>query len=185
MESVGGLDLAASESRCSGFAVLEVDALAIVQVRCLYRDDEILDEILRSRIRLVAVDAPLSPEPVYRRIDRIARSMGYPVLPPVLGPMKLLVRRAWRIKDLIERRGISVIETHPRSAMISSRAKDLYDLLNRFRIRIDLDIDLKRLKKDLVDAIIASVVAFCYMTGKCSEEVRAEDGVIYLIKSLY
>ncbi|MEZ0289668.1 MAG: hypothetical protein ABWJ42_01075 [Sulfolobales archaeon] len=181
---VAGLDLAASSRRCSGFSVIDIVEMSIECVKCLYSDAEILNEIEKHDVELIAIDAPIAPEPVYRLVDRKARSLGYPVLPPTLGPMRVLVKRAWSIKLLLENIGIRVIETHPRSAMISSRAGDLYELVERLGLRLRDSIELNELNKDQIDSIIAAIVAYCYSTQYCIEKIEERDGVIYIIRSL-
>jgi hypothetical protein len=131
-------------------------------------------------VELVAVDAPIIEEPSYRKVDRIARSLGYPVLPPTLGPMRSLTRRAWSLFNELTRIGVTVIETHPRSALLSSGYANVRDLVAG--IGLTSRVELEGLRRDEVDAVISAIVAYCYVTGFCIDEVRAEDGVIYIVR---
>ncbi|MDT7866445.1 MAG: DUF429 domain-containing protein [Desulfurococcales archaeon] len=179
---VAGLDLAASPKRCSGYALLDVVSRKILKVTCLYDDDEILSTIRDDKVELVAIDAPLIEEPSYRRVDRTARSLGYPVLPPTLGPMRSLTKRAWALSSKLANMNVIVIETHPRSALLSSGYPRVETLLEGTRLSINLNI--KDLCKDEVDAIISAVVAYCYVTKLCIDGIKAEDGIIYIIKKI-
>lgn len=182
MVFVAGLDLAGSPRRCSGYSVLNFESRRVVKVKCLYDDDEVVSSIKSDKVTLVAIDAPIAENPVYRDVDRVARSLGYPVIPPTLGPMRLLTRRAWTLYQRLTAINVNVIETHPRSALISSGCSSVVELLSKLRLGYDFSLD--ELSKDEVDAIIASIVAYCYLLGTCVSEVRGVDGVIYLISRI-
>lgn len=179
---VAGLDLAASPRKCSGYAVMDVSSRVLERVNCLYDDTEIISTINSDRVELVALDAPLVEEPVYRVVDRIARSLGYPVLPPTLGPMRLLTRRAWTLYTRLKEIGVTVIETHPRSALISSGCSSVGELLAKLGVVTKASLD--SLSRDEVDAVISAIVAYCYVTRLCLCEVRGVDGVIYIISRI-
>lgn len=179
---VVGLDLSGSPRRCSGYSEIDVSLRSIARVGCLYRDEEILSSIV-GRASIVAIDAPIAPEPRVRELDRIAMRMGYRVLPPSLGGMRILTQRAWRLYIELSRMGVRVIETHPRSALKSSGFENPLDLMRWIGIGVPQEIRGGRLARDIVDAIIASLVAYCYLEGGCVEEIRAMDGALYLISS--
>ncbi|MFN4046436.1 MAG: DUF429 domain-containing protein, partial [Acidilobaceae archaeon] len=128
---VGGLDLAASGRRCSGFSTVDVAGRAVLSSKCLYSDVEIIGSIASSGAKLIAVDAPLVENPVFRSVDRLARRLGYPVIPPTLGPMRALTLRAWRLAGELWSLRVKVIETHPRSALISAGVSSVEELLAR------------------------------------------------------
>jgi len=176
---VAGLDLAASPRRCSGYSRLNSDLRAVEEVTCLYSDSDIISAVERGGVKLLAIDAPIAEEPVFRDVDRVARSLGYNVIPPTLGPMRALTRRAWTLYVKLKAAGVEVIETHPSSALKSSRCPSVEELLAS--LGVALRVDLNNLREDEVDAIISSLVAYCYHTGRCIEEVRGSDGIIYLI----
>lgn len=180
MVVVAGLDLAGSPRRCSGYAEIHVPQRMVADARCLYDDSEIIDAA--RRISVIAIDAPISSEPVMRQLDREAIRRGYRVLPPSFGGMRILTQRAWRIYSILRSLGVAVIETHPRSAFKSSGAKDLGDLLGKLGIEIHGRISTAAGARDISDAIIASVVAYCYYVGGCVESIEAPDGALYLLK---
>lgn len=178
---VAGLDLSASAKRCSGYAEIDVASRSLTTALCLYTDDEILSTA-SSRASIVAVDAPIAGEARMRELDREAIRRGYRVLPPSLGGMRALTARAWRIYQELSRRGVVVIETHPRSAMKSSGFRGVREILKAYGISPNAVQGPRPLSKDIEDAIVAAVVAYCYYIGSCIEEVRAPDGVLYLLR---
>jgi len=178
---VAGLDLSASAKRCSGYAEIDMASRSLTTALCLYTDDEILFTA-SSRASIVAVDAPIAGEARMRELDREAIRRGYRVLPPSLGGMRALTARAWRIYIELSRRGVVVIETHPRSAMKSSGFGGVREILEAYGISPTAVEVLMPLSRDIADAIVAAVVAYCYRIGGCIEEVRASDGVLYLLR---
>ncbi len=117
-------------------------------------------------------------------VDRLAISRGFKVFPPNFSYMRDLTARAWSISREIEKRGAIVIETHPRSALKSSGVENIALLLSRIGVGIDssIDMDLLSRNKDLADAVVCSVVAYCYYLSSCIDKLEANDGSIYLIR---
>ncbi len=181
MAVVAGLDLAGNPRRCSGYAEISVSERVVSNARCLYSDEEILVTIA-SRASVLAIDAPISSEPVMRQLDREAIRRGYRVMPPSFGGMRILTQRAWRIYSELRGLGVVVIETHPRSALKSSGAKDLWGLLERHKIEIPRSFAEALRIKDIADAMIASVVAYCYYMGTCIGSIEAPDGTLYILR---
>lgn len=180
---VAGLDLAALERNCCGYAIIDLGLSKLVRLKCLYKDEEIVASVLADNVKVVSVDSPIAREPRLRAVDRAAIKLGFRVLPPNLGYMSKLTIRGWNLYERLTSAGVTVIETHPKSAMKSSKVSSVVDLARR--LGVDLDkYESKRLRKDLRDAIIAALVALCYVRGDCVSQIIAEDGVIYLIKPL-
>ncbi|MEM1622563.1 MAG: hypothetical protein QW780_00685 [Sulfolobales archaeon] len=180
---VSGLDLAAESRNCSGYAVIDLDTMTLVRAVCLYSDEEIVNNILADRVRLVSIDSPLAREPVFRRIDREAIRRGFRVLPPSLGYMRKLTLRGWTLYERLSKEGVEVIETHPRSALISSGLSDCFALAERLGLNLGI-YRWKALSRDIRDAIVSALVAYCYVRRDCLLTISAEDGKIYLIKPL-
>lgn len=180
---VAGLDLAANPKRCSGYASLNLNEMKIWKIKCLYKNSEIISEIYKDNVKLIAIDAPISPQPIFRNVDRKTIKMGYRVLPPTLGAMRKLVKRAWNLYKMLSNKGIEVIETHPKSALKSSNMKSVEEILAKLGIKLDADPNLLSIG-DIRDAVISSIVAYCYHMKKHLIEIRESDGIIYLIGSL-
>ncbi|HWQ17275.1 MAG TPA: hypothetical protein VNL13_05535 [Sulfolobales archaeon] len=183
MAIVAGLDLSGTPRRCSGYAEIDVSRKTILSARCLYEDREII-ETIRNRISVIAIDAPISREPIMRELDREAIRRGYRVLPPSMGGMRILTQRAWKIYSELKESGVIVIETHPRSALKSSGSGGLEELVRKLGIEIPQGFVETAKAKDISDAIVASIVAYCYYTGGCIRSIEAPDGVLYLIAKL-
>ncbi len=109
-----GIDLAGREGRPTGAAVLTPDSLACLTV---FTDGEILELASSRGPDLVAVDAPLSRPTTgwLRESDRELIRRGLRVLPPLLGPMRLLTERGLRLAEVMRSRGLRVVEVHPGS----------------------------------------------------------------------
>ncbi len=182
---VAGLDLAAKENRCSGFALIECknNYCELVELKCLGDDEEIIGEVSKSKVNVIAIDAPLTNNPRMRYVDKLMIKRGFRVLPPSLPWMKMLSLRAYRIYLKLLRLGIHVIETHPRSALLCSGATDVMELLDSLGVNYSKFKDVITRVRDLRDAVIASLVALCYIKN-CYEVVSCGDGAIYLIKNI-
>ncbi|MEM4884830.1 MAG: hypothetical protein QXO77_04915 [Saccharolobus sp.] len=180
---VGGLDLAAYEHRCSGFAVIDEEDKVLKELTCLYSDMDIISKVKLFSIEILAIDAPIAAFPKFREVDREAIRRGFRVFPPTFKSMKMLTIRAWRLYNELKSTGVIVIETHPRSALKNSGVNNVIELCNRLSISIEQYLD-KVSHRDLHDALISSLVAFCYKKKVCIESIEAEDGTIYVIVPL-
>ncbi len=176
---VAGLDLAAKQSRCSGYAVLNVRDKVVEVLKCLYADDEILAEVLKLKNAVIALDAPLTPTPRFRDVDMMMVKRGFKVFPPNFKWMRELSIRGYRLATSFLKEGFKVIETHPRSVLKRLGLFSHQELLDLLNVKNFLSTNVVR--KDLKDALISACVALCYVLG-CYEEVRGRDGTIYLIK---
>jgi predicted nuclease with RNAse H fold len=172
----GGLDLTASPNRASAVTVIASSAITTG----LYRtDDEILSALKGASI--VAIDSPLSQprHGWHRDVDRTLLRMGYKVFPAAWPSMKALYRRALVISSRLSEAGAKVIETHPLSALKSSRCSGYADLAEA----LGITIHEKPRVKDEVDSLIAAIVAMAYDEGLVMS-VRASDGEVYLLKPI-
>ncbi len=169
---VAGLDPAGTARRPSGVAVLYNTSILFLGI--VYRDEEIIEVILRYKPIVVAIDSPLSFSDKYRQVDIAMKKHGYPVLPPGWRSMRILIERSLKIKKQLEKHGIAVIETHPLSALKHSECS-FNDLLKKHGLKIH-----RKLVKDEIDALIAALVAYYYVKG-LADNISAPDGVIYLL----
>ncbi len=120
-----GIDLAGVESRPTGFCVMNQNMN--VKTSLLYTDDEIVKETLKTRPKVVAIDAPLALPKGRRSLkiksnihlrecDRELLRMKIKFFPITLGPMRKLTERGIRLKKILEKKGLEVIETYPGAA---------------------------------------------------------------------
>ncbi len=176
MVVVAGLDPAGSEKRPSGLAVIHGNSL--IYISRLYSDREIIGVVREYMPTVIAIDSPLSHTiHGYREVDRVMKRLGYRVLPPSWPSMRMLVTRSLRLVDAFLSMGISVIETHPLSALKSSGCRDWVELAKKLLHGFTID---RRLSRDEIDALVAALVAKTYVDG-VAKAVSARDGVIYLL----
>lgn len=176
---VAGLDLAASPTRCSGYVSLNLRGRRdgeLVTAKCLGDDNEIINEVVREEVTVLAIDAPIAPEPVMRDVDKKMISLGYRVFPPTFSYMRELTKRGWGLYYTLRSMGVTAIETHPKSALISGGYGDPYEAAHAMGIRVGSRLT----GKDLEDALVAALVATAYVWG-VAERVWGSDGVIYLL----
>ncbi len=174
MVKVAGLDLRARQDKPSGMAFFQGKRLIFISKA--YGDEEILSLLEKYKPKIVAIDSPLSHSRGFRRVDKKMIRMGYKVLPPGWPAMRRLVSRALRLREILGRRGIVVIETHPRSSLLSSGCS-----IGELMVREGLEQSLIRdLSKDEIDALIAALTAYHYVIGNYVS-VKDVDGEIILL----
>jgi len=123
-----GIDLTGSESRPSGWALLQG---ATVITGMLASTEEILDRTLACRPRVVSIDSPLSLPVgrdctedscdcrslgITRECERILKRRGVNVYPCLIQSMQALTRRGMQIAERLRAAGVEVIESYPGAA---------------------------------------------------------------------
>ncbi|HIQ56324.1 MAG TPA: DUF429 domain-containing protein [Pyrodictium sp.] len=185
MSTIIGLDLAGSPRRPTGYAIgrLANGNCRVFDYGVVYDDRSLLGILKMAKPRLVVVDSPLTfpRQGWFRRVDIAMKKLGYKVLPPMWKGMQMLVRRAIKIKSLLEEAGIYVLETHPRSAWLSSSCDSPIKAVKR--VCENVPESPRSLKKDVVDALVALAVGVEYMRGN-AVGVCEKDGCIYLLPKL-
>ncbi len=76
---------------------------------------EEIGEIIRINPEIVVIDAPLSLKIPFREFERELMKVGYKFLPLSLPSMRRLTKKAIKIKNVLEKKGMKVFETHPGS----------------------------------------------------------------------
>lgn len=172
-----GLDLSGSPKNPTGYAIVINGSL--VEYGIVHGDDEIEYIVRKLRPHIVVIDSPLYMSKGFREVDKEMIKRGFKLLPPSWKGMRKLVFRALKIKSYCERRGIKVLETHPRSALKNTGLNNIRDALSKY---VDLgDVSLEKLSKDVLDAIVCAVVGWAYV-NRDVEVVSAKDGKIFLLK---
>jgi uncharacterized protein YprB with RNaseH-like and TPR domain/predicted nuclease with RNAse H fold len=123
-----GIDLTGSETRPSGWALLQGD---IVLTGTLSSTEEIVARTLACKPRLVSIDSPLSlPEGrdctrddcecrslgITRHCERVLKRRGVNVYPCLIQSMQALTRRGMQIAEALRSAGVEVIESYPGAA---------------------------------------------------------------------
>ena len=173
MVRVAGLDPSGSPRRYSGLAIL--DDHRLIYVNKLKYDTDIVNTVLSYKPVVIAIDSPLSHARGFREVDLVMKREGYKVLPPGWRSMKMLIERSLRFKQVFEKHNIIVIETHPYSALKSSRCREYDELFDKHGIKTP-----RLLSRDEYDAIVAALVAKYYVEDRAFR-VEARDGIIYLL----
>jgi predicted nuclease with RNAse H fold len=171
---VCGVDLRGVARKPSGVALL---GEGLLYVGVFHWDEELLELVRAYRPSVVAVDAPLSPAEGFREVDREMLRRGFRVLPPGWRGMRALVERAVRLSRELASLGVTVIETHPRSALAASGCT-AETLLRMHGVE-----PCRELTRDELDAIISAIVARYYAEG-VRAGVSGADGCIYLLPRL-
>ncbi len=179
-----GLDLAGSEKRDTGFAFFKDRKIVSGAVK---KDDEIFSLI--ENFVHIFIDAPLSlPKgrediedrsgPHFRECDLRLRAMGIRFFPITLGPMRMLTKRALRIKAYAQGRGKKVYEVFPGAFydILGVGRKDKKAILELYR-RLGYELEKEDYTQDELDAIACLITGDLYMRGR-AYELRGEDGVI-------
>jgi hypothetical protein len=176
--AVIGLDLAGVPKNPSGFALLFGRK---IETKFLYPDAEIVEQCVRSRPKVVAIDAPLSlPEHgSLRAADEQLIERGLRVFPPMFAGMKKLTTRGIKLAGEMRSQGLRVIEIHPRSSGIM-----LFGTAERTRWvskirRKGWQLKLGRSEHE-IDAVVAALTGMLWLKKKTEEIGDREEGTIVI-----
>ena len=176
---VAGIDLAGTEKKPTGVCILEgMYHRSIIA----FQDEEILEKVTSANPEIIAIDAPLTiPARGYERnVEKIMRSMGYRLLPPLLGGMRKLTQRGVKLHSELKKRGFWTIEVHPlTSRKIMGMPERDINAIRRFFLSIGVrgDVEVKDLSIHEIDALTAAVVALLHLEG-LTTVVGDEEGYI-------
>lgn len=184
---VMGVDLAASEKRPTGICILSAELEA--ETWLIWRDSEIVECAEKYKPDIIAIDAPLSVPKTgpLRECDRVLLRRGIRLFPPMIPSMKKLTLRGMSLKEVLAKRGFSVIEVFPGGAQDvlgiprkKAGRRAVLQGLRRLGIRgIRDDATL-----DELDAVTAAYVGLLYLMG-LTEVVGGDDGSIIMPKREY
>lgn len=173
-----GVDLAGAVINPTGICVMDEN---LCTHTCLaYGDDEVINRIVAARADVVAIDAPLAlprgresleqKENIHlRECDRELLKMGIKFFPLTLGPMRKLTQRGMRLKEVLEKRGLSVIETYPGAAQdilhIPRKGRGL-DRLAEGLALMGIKGITQTMNGDELDAVTCALVGIMYLRGE-------------------
>ncbi|MFN4133391.1 MAG: DUF429 domain-containing protein [Candidatus Hadarchaeales archaeon] len=114
-QKIVGIDLAGKEENPTGIAFFDGREMVTTTI---HLDGEIIEACAGAA--LVAIDAPLSfpRKGALRKCDAALIKRGLRVLPPSFSGMFHLTRRGVALAKKLRRRGLKVIEIHPRTSAI-------------------------------------------------------------------
>lgn len=183
-EVIIGIDLAGKSKNPTGQAIWENKE---VKATLIYTDNEILEHVIHTRPKLIAIDAPLSlpKKGSLRKADKEMIRRGYRVFPPTLPSMKTLTLRAIKLNKLIAKKGYKVIEVHPTSTrkalnMPSKDWKKIQTILKNIGLKGEIKTCV--LTPHEIDAAVAALTAYLHMQGRTEALGDKEEGYIIIPK---
>lgn len=163
-----GIDLSASESKPTGWAVIKGRKVKATQ---LYTNEEIIEKTIKSNPSIIAIDAPLTfpKEGIMRKADRQMYRLGYPVFPPLFRTMQKLTERGAKLSEILRLRGLEVIEVHPASSRkaLSMPTRDWRKIQAVLRhIGLRGTHERRMLTRHEIDAVTAALTGILHLSGK-------------------
>ena len=181
MIKIVGLDLAAKVKNPTGVAILNVYDFnregidTILNVSLVHEDSDIIRTT--ENANLVAIDAPLTfPKTgITRELDKTMMSKGFKVFPALFSYMRDLTKRGTMLAETLTKKGLNVIEVHPRSSM------KIMDLSPVEVKRMFFDKLQKTPTLHEIDAVVCALTGLAYYLNEFIE-IKAEDGKLILPK---
>lgn len=184
---VVGIDLAGSIKRPTGFCLMDENLK--VKTSILYEDEEIVGKTVLAKPTIVSIDAPLAlpkgrcclrddcscrKAGHLRECDKVLLKMRIKFFPLTLGPMRKLTLRGIKIKEELNSKGLSVIESFPYSVKKILGFPEKKQGLDKFRealksLGVDGDINKKDISVHELDAITSALVGLMYLKGEALE----------------
>ncbi len=186
---VMGIDLAGSDRRNTGICIIDED---LVKIACTRRtDDEILELFGEHAPALIAIDAPLSlPEgrthidekndKHFRECDLMLRKLGIKFFPITLGPMRMLTKRGFKLKNELEKRGAIAVEAYPGANydVWGVKRKDKGEITAKFS-ELGFKLDEQDYSQDELDAVCCAITGNLILSGK-AKALKGRDGCIWI-----
>jgi hypothetical protein len=189
-----GIDLAGTENRPTGFCIMN-DKMN-VKTKILYKDREIIKNILEEKPKIIAIDAPLSlpkgrksleqkSNIHLRECDRELLRNKIKFFPITLGPMRELTKRGIKLKKILNKKGFEVIEVYPGGAQdllkIPRKSKGIEELKKGLEM-----LGIKGLSKNMtdheLDAVTSAYIAKLYLEKKYIAYGNNDEGIIIMPK---
>ena len=198
---VVGIDLSASEKRASGWAVLIGKRAKTLRLKT---DKDLVNETIKMKPDLIAIDAPLSlPKGrdcisdlcqcrkfgITRECERKLRRRGIKIFPCLIKSMQPLTERGIKLRKGFESRGFKVIETYPGAAqdilhIIRKKmsVKELQQGVLNFGLKIENDRQFNRFSDDELDAITSALVGYFYLANEHEAIGSESEGQLIIPK---
>lgn len=193
-----GIDLTGSERRGSGWCFLEGKK---VTIKTLFTDDEILEQTIEYKPKLVSIDSPLclpkgrinveDSDPgrqrfgIMRECERELKRRGVNVYPCLLPSMQKLTARGIRLAMVLRKLGIPVIESYPGAAQDIMRIPRKGAGLEWLKLGLsDFGIvgELAEATHDELDAITSALVGSFHWAGLSEALGSAEEPALIIPK---
>lgn len=181
---VVGIDLTGSESRPSGWCLLDGSTATTLRLKS---DEDIISTTLKAKPSIISIDSPLSlpngrimvedTDPgrskfgIMRECERILKRRGINVYPCLLPSMQRLTQRGISLAQRFRKLGIPVIESYPGAAQdiirIPRKQAGLHRLIQGLaRFGIEGEFINGTFSHDELDAITSALVGLFFLAGK-------------------
>lgn len=142
-----GIDLAGKEKNETGICLLTEKGSS---AKIVFSDNEILEEVEKTKPDLIAIDAPFSfpTQGYFRDSDILLKRSGFKPLSPLFPGMKPLVKRAIKLVNILSKK-YRVIEVFP------SATEKILELEKK-----------KRANPHEYDALLCALTGKYYLEGK-------------------
>jgi len=190
MKAIMGIDLAGSEKRNTGWAILKSGEF---ESGIIHTDKEIMALVKSHKIKKVVIDAPLTlpkgrksiddkDNNHFRECDIKLRKESIRFFPVTLGPMRKLTKRGMALKKKMEKLGIKVFEGFPGASydLLGVQRKDkkaIRKLLRKFKF------PAPDATQDELDALILLLTLYLKEKGKY-RSFKGKDGEIIAPSSI-
>lgn len=195
-----GIDLTGSETKASGWAVLE-NGLAVTDT--VFTDENLLSRIQTEKPDLVSIDCPLSlpigrisvfdDDPgrqefgINRNCEKMLLKKGIRAYPPLIKSMQKLTQRGILLAQKIKIMGFPVIESFPGGAQdilgIPRKQKGLPLLISGLaQFGIEGDFYQKKVVHDEIDALTSALVGVFFLSGNYESIGNEAEGCIIIPK---
>ncbi|MEM4332462.1 MAG: DUF429 domain-containing protein [Candidatus Micrarchaeia archaeon] len=191
MGTIIGIDLAGSEKRDSGLAIMRKNVF--IHVGIVHTDNEILKIIKEAKPKLVAIDAPLTlpkgrksinqkNDVHFRECDIQLRERGIRFFPITLGPMRMLTKRGIKLKKQIEKQRRRVIEVFPGASydIWNVERKNKGKILGLFK-KMGFKFVKRVYTQDEIDAMCCAITGLFALKKKATS-LNGKDGCIFIPK---
>lgn len=197
---VVGIDLTGSESRGSGWCLLDGNEAS---TETIFSDDAILARTISAKPDLVSIDSPLclptgritvdDSDPgreqfgIMRVCERELKRRGVNVYPCLLPSMQKLTARGMRLASVLRQQGIPVIESYPGAAQDIMRiprkgAGVEWLKLGLSEFGIEGDFSDGNVSHDELDAITSALVGTFHLAGLSEALGTAEEPPLIIPK---
>jgi uncharacterized protein YprB with RNaseH-like and TPR domain/predicted nuclease with RNAse H fold len=194
---VVGIDLTGSETKASGWALLEN---SIAQTKRILSNDELINETIKHQPSIISIDSPLSlpfgrisvydNDPgrnkygITRECERIMAKRGVKSYPCLIQSMQKLTERGILLANKFRNLGFIVIESYPGAAQdilgIPRKRKSLEYLIKGLKnFGIVGDYERPEISHDEIDAITSALVGYFFLAGQY--EALGNENEDYLI----
>ncbi len=188
-KTIMGIDLAGSEKRDSGIAVLS--GMEFLFIGIVHSDDEVMGIAARFMPSLIAIDAPLTlpigrksiderSDVHFRECDLQLRKRGIRFFPITIGPMRMLTKRGMGLKDKLGKRNIKAIEVFPGASydMLGIKRKEKKEIVEEFT-RGGYKFEKRDYTQDELDGMMCAITGNMVVGGGATA-LGGEDGTIYI-----